>query len=99
MYASAGSWSVESCHDSSSAPAASAAAAAELGYGVETPGSDGLVRPYAGVTLAEGGAPVYRPGGPLSLGQSFSLDPEADRARAPQWPPEHSLKLNATLRW
>ena len=73
--------------------------AAELGYGIAAPGGEGLVTPYAGVTLANGGAPAYRVGGRMSLGQSFSLELQVDRREAAGAAPEHGLKLNASLRW
>ena len=73
--------------------------AAELGYGMETAGGEGLVTPYAGVTLAAGAAPAYRLGGRLSLGPSFSLELEAARRASAAAAPEHGLKLNASRRW
>jgi len=85
------------------APLAGAAPAgrltAELSYGLETADGRGLVRPYAGVTLADGGAHAYRLGGRLSLGESFSLDLEGYRRERAADAPEHGLELNAALRW
>ena len=72
--------------------------AAELGYGLEA-GRHGLVTPYAGVTLADGGASAYRLGGRLSVGQSFILNLEADRRESAATPPEHGFRLGGTLRW
>ena len=72
---------------------------AEVGYGMDALGGRGLVRPYAGVTLADGGAHAYRLGSRLTVGQSFSLDLEADRRESAGAAPEHSLKLSGTLRW
>ena len=83
--------------DAGAAPAGRLAA--ELGYGIAAPGGQGLVTPYAGVMLADGGAHAYRLGGRLSLGQSFSLDLEAARRERAGAAPEHGLKLNASLRW
>ena len=72
---------------------------AEVSYGMDAPGGRGLVTPYAGVTLADGGAHAYRLGSRLSVGQSFSLDLEADRRESAGAAPKHSLKLSGTLRW
>ena len=83
--------------DAGAAPAGRLAA--ELGYGIAAPGGQGLVTPYAGVMLADGGAHAYRLGGRLSLGQSFSLDLEAARRERAGAAPEHGLELNASLRW
>jgi hypothetical protein len=71
--------------------------AAEVGYGMDALG--GLVTPYAGVTLADGEAPAYRLGGRFSVGQSFSLDLEADRHESAGGASELGLKLGGTLRW
>ena len=52
----------------------------------------------AGVTLAGDGADSYRLGARLSLGQSFSLNLEADRNVSAAALPEHGLRLSGTLR-
>ena len=71
---------------------------AELAYGIDTLGGRGLLTPYAGATLAGGAAHAYRLGGRLSVGQSFSLDLEANR-RESGATPEHGLRLSSTVRW
>ena len=55
--------------------------AAELSYGLEVAGGGGVLTPYAGMALADGGARNYRLGGRFTLGPSLSLSPAASRAR------------------
>ena len=71
---------------------------AELGYGIDALGGGGLVTPYAGVTLGDGGDNTYRLGGRLDIG-SFSLGLEADRSQSLGALPEHELRLTGTVRW
>lgn len=71
---------------------------AELGYGIDALGGGGLLTPYAGVTLGDGGDNTYRLGGRLDIG-SFSLGLEADRSQSAGALPEHELRLTGTVRW
>ena len=54
---------------------------AQLGYGmsVDLLGTNALLMPYAGLTLADGGTQAYRVGGRANLGSSFSLSLEGQR--------------------
>ena len=86
------------------AEAASAPAgrlAAELSYGLEVAGGGGVLTPYAGMALADGGACSYRLGGRITLGPSLSLSLEGDRREGAGHAaaPVHGLTLSGTLRW
>ena len=71
---------------------------AELGYGIDALGGGGLLTPYAGLTLGDGGDTIYRLGGRLDIG-SFSLGLQADRNQSAGALPEHELRLTGTVRW
>ena len=86
------------------AEAASAPAgrlAAELSYGLEVAGGGGVLTPYAGMALADGGACSYRLGGRFTLGPSLSLSLQGDRREGAGHAaaPVHGLTLSGTLRW
>ena len=74
---------------------------ARLGYGmsVDILGTNALVTPYAGLTLADGGAQAYRVGGRANLGQSFSLSLEGERRESAGAAPAHGITLSGSLSW
>ena len=74
---------------------------ARLGYGmsVDILGTNALVTPYAGLTLADGGAQAYRVGGRANLGQSFSLSLEGERRESSGAAPAHGITLSGSLSW
>ena len=49
---------------------------AEVGYGLPGPGGRGVVTPYGGVTLAQGGTQQYRLGGRLAIDDGLTLNLE-----------------------
>ena len=75
--------------------------AAELSYGLEVAGGGGVLTPYAGMALADGGACSYRLGGRFTLGPSLSLSLQGDRREGAGHAaaPVHGLTLSGTLRW
>ena len=73
---------------------------AELGYGVSVNvlGSDALLVPYAGVTVA-GDAQTYRVGGRADLGSSLNVSLQGERRESPGVAPAHSVTLRGSVRW
>ena len=73
---------------------------AELGYGVGVSalGSDALLVPYVGVTVADD-AQTYRVGGRASLGASFSVSLQGERHERPGVAPAHGVTLRGSVRW
>ena len=73
---------------------------AELGYGlsVDALGGDGLLTPYAGVSVAAD-ALTYRMGARTNLGPSFSLSLEGERRESPGGVPVHGVALRGSVRW
>ncbi len=73
---------------------------AELGYGVSVNvlGSDALLVPYAGVTVA-GDAQTYRVGGRADLGSSLNVNLQGERRESPGVAPAHSVTLRGSVRW
>ena len=74
---------------------------AQLGYGmsVDLLGTDALLMPYAGLTLADGGTQAYRVGGRANLGPAFSLSLEGERRESSGAAPAHGLTLSGSLHW
>ena len=56
---------------------------AQIGYGFGAFGDHGLAKPYAGLSLGEGGARTWRGGVRWTLGQSLDLGLEGKRDRPP----------------
>ena len=74
---------------------------ARFGYGmsVDLLGTDALLMPYAGLTLADGGTQAYRVGGRANLGSSFSLSLEGQRRESSGNAPAHGITLSGSLHW
>ena len=73
---------------------------AELGYGLGGPYRLGVMTPYAGVGLSDGGARAWRSGVRWRVGGGFSLDLEGTRREpAAGEAPEHGVMLRGGLRW
>ncbi len=72
---------------------------AELGYGVRALDGRGLLTPYAGVTLSEGGAQASRLGTRFSLDEAFSLSLEGTRLERVDTVTEHGVLLRGVMRW
>ena len=73
---------------------------AELSYGVGVNllGSDALLVPYVGVTVADE-AQTYRVGGRANLGSSFSVSLQGERREGPGDAPAHGVALRGSVRW
>ena len=72
---------------------------AELSYGLDAPGGDGTLIPYAAVALAAGGERTWRLGSRLSIDPGFFLSLEATRTEpAGTADPDDSVTFKVTLR-
>ena len=72
---------------------------AELSYGLDAPGGDGALIPYAAVALAAGGERTWRLGSRLSIDPGFSLNLEGTRTEpAGAADPDDSVTFKVTLR-
>ena len=80
-------------------PQPGARIAAELSYGLDAPGGNGALTPYAGVALADGGTLTWRLGGRLSIDPGLSLSLEGSRGEHAGKAPEHRLELRGTVRY
>ena len=73
---------------------------AQIGYGFGAFGDHGLAKPYAGLSLGEGGARTWRGGVRWTLGQSLDLGLEVSRAEAANDnDPDHGIGFRLTARW
>jgi len=72
---------------------------AELGYGLSRLGGRGLVTPFAGLLLADGGGRRYSLGGRFAVGQSLNLSLEAERRESDSVSPDHGVMLSGQLCW
>ena len=72
---------------------------AELSYGLDAPGANGALTPYAAVALADGGARTARLGSRLSLDSGLTLSLEATRSEHAVNAPQHTFALSGALRY
>ena len=73
---------------------------AQIGYGFGAFGDHGLAKPYAGLSLGEGGARTWRGGVRWTLGQSLDLGLEGSRDEAANDnDPDHGIGFRLTSRW
>ena len=73
---------------------------AEVGYGLPAPIGRGVVTPYGGVTLAQGGTQQYRLGGRLAIDAGLTLNLEgAHRQQGSQTPADTGLLLQVEWPW
>ncbi len=70
---------------------------AEVGYGMNALG--GLLTPYAGLAVSEGGNGTYRVGGRLRVGERLSLRLEGDRRERVGGNSSHGVALVGSVRW
>ena len=71
---------------------------AQIGYGFGAFGDHGLAKPYAGLSLGEGGARTWRGGVRWTLGQSLDLGLEGSRDEAANDnDPDHGIGFQAEL--
>ena len=72
---------------------------AELGYGLPAFGGYGVLTPYGGLSLSDGGARRYRLGTRLEIGPSLSLGLEGERGESAGAEPEHAVGLQIRATW
>ncbi len=72
---------------------------AEIGYGLPAFGGHGVLTPYSGLALSDGGNRTWRLGQRLEIGPSLAVDLEVKRRESANDAPDHSLMLRATARW
>ena len=70
---------------------------AEVGYGLDAWG--GLLTPYAGLSVSEGGNGAYRLGGRFRVGERLSMSLEGDVREREDDGPVHGVALRGSLRW
>ena len=71
----------------------------ELGYGIGLPGTQGLLTPYTGLSLGEGGDRTWRTGTRWKIAQQATLGLEATRSEARNATPVNALFLRSVMRW
>ena len=72
----------------------------EMGYGLSVMSGRGLLTPYAGFTVSEGGSLMYRAGGRLAVGSSTSLGLEGThREWSDDQDADNELMLRASMVW
>ena len=69
----------------------------EMGYGLAA--FAGVLTPYGGLGLSEGGARGYRLGARFLLGPAFELDLEGERRESRTERAGHGLMLRGRVRW
>ena len=74
---------------------------AELGYGLGAPRGLGLVTPYAGLSLADGGGRAWRTGARWQVAPDVTLGFEGTRSEPANddHPPQYGVMLRGTIRW
>ena len=70
---------------------------AEVGYGLDAWG--GLLTPYLGLSVSEGGSGTYRLGGRFRVGERMSMSLEGDVRERENDDPAHGVALRGSLRW
>ena len=71
----------------------------ELGYGIGLRGNQGLLTPYTGLSLGEGGDRTWRTGTRWKIAQQATLGLEATRSEARNATPVTALILRSVMRW
>ena len=71
----------------------------ELGYGIGLPGTQGVLTPYTGLSLAQGGDRTWRTGTRWKMAQQATLGLEATRSQGRDATPANALFLRAVMRW
>ena len=73
---------------------------AEVGYGLGFTGARGVVTPYTGLSLANGGSRAYRTGARWTLGRDMAVRLEGVRESGHgHRTPDHTVALHALVRW
>ena len=71
----------------------------ELGYGIGLRGNHGLLTPYTGLSLREGGDRTWRTGTRWKMAEQATLGLEATRSEVQNAPPVNTLILRSVMRW
>ena len=71
----------------------------ELGYGIGLPGTRGLLTPYTGLSLGEGGDRTWRMGTRWKMAEQATLGLEATRSQGRDSTPVTALILRSVMRW
>ena len=69
----------------------------ELGYGMDVPGSHGVLTPYSALEFSDAGNHTYRLGWQFKLGESLYLSLDGERRERFNVSPDHGLMLRATF--
>ena len=70
----------------------------DVGWGLPALSGRGLVTPYSGLELSEGGDRVYRLGSRFETGSVFNIDLAGDRTEK-GGRPEHGIDLHLRMQW
>ena len=71
----------------------------ELGYGIGLRGNHGLLTPYTGLSLGEGGDRTWRTGTRWKMAEQATLGLEATRSEAQNAPAMNALIVRSVVRW
>ena len=71
----------------------------ELGYGIGLPGTRGLLTPYTGLSLAQGGDRTWRTGTRWKIADQATLGLEATRSQGQDATAVNALILRSVMRW
>ena len=71
----------------------------ELGYGIGLRGNHGLLTPYTGLSLREGGDRTWRTGTRWKMAEQATLGLEATRSEAQNAPAMNALIVRSVVRW
>ena len=72
---------------------------AEVGYGVGLAESGGVLTPYTGVLLADGGTRAWRLGARLRIAPELNVSLDGTRRDGIGGTPDHAFTLRGALRW
>ena len=73
--------------------------AVDVSYGLPALTGRGLLTPYAGLELSEGGDRVYRLGGRFEAGSGIHIDLGGDRKEEDDGGPEYGIHLAVRMHW
>ncbi len=71
----------------------------DIGWGLPALSGRGLVTPYSGLELSEGGGRVYRLGGRFEIGSTTHIEFGGDRTETGAEGPEHGIDLLVRMDW
>ena len=71
----------------------------DIGWGLSALSGRGLITPYSGLELSEGGGRVYRLGGRFEIGSTTHIEFGGDRTETGAEGPEHGIDLLVRMDW